>query len=142
MNAPLLQNIDELETKLRESEVEKYVLQKKVRLAEENVGAATRKSVDEINMLKQQLDSLRNSNSTAQEKIKRMRGLVVDCYFDELLFSEYDELNEQHSKVKSLFQSVEAKLLAEIEELKESVTKKVVPFNSLISICCLGQGDI
>lgn len=75
LNAPLLTNIDELETKLRETETEKYVLQKKVRLAEENVSAATRKSADEIKMLKQQLDSLRNSNALAQEKIQRMKRL-------------------------------------------------------------------
>jgi hypothetical protein len=73
VNAPLLANIDELENKLRESEAEKYVLQKKIRLAEENVEAASRKSADEVSMLKQQLDSLRTSNASAQEKIRRMK---------------------------------------------------------------------
>lgn len=85
MNAPLLANIDELENKLRESEAEKYVLQKKIRLAEENVGVATRKSADEINMLKQQLDSLRNSNSSAQEKIRRMKRFAFCYYLTSLL---------------------------------------------------------
>jgi predicted RNase H-like nuclease (RuvC/YqgF family) len=68
-----LANIDDLESKLRESEAEKYVLQKKVRFAEENVEAATKKSSDEVNSLKQQLTSLRNSNATAQEKIKQLK---------------------------------------------------------------------
>jgi hypothetical protein len=71
-----LANIDELETKLRESEAEKYVLQKKIKLAEENAAVSVRKSVDEINMMKQQLESLRNSNASAQEKIRRMKTYV------------------------------------------------------------------
>lgn len=73
VNAPLLANIEELESKLRESEAEKYVLQKKIRQAEENVEVATRKSADEISMLKQQLDSLRNSNALSQEKVRRIK---------------------------------------------------------------------
>jgi hypothetical protein len=41
-----------------------------------------------------------------------------------LMFSEYDELNEQHTKVNGLFQSVESKLLTEVAELNELITKK------------------
>lgn len=93
VNAPLLADIEELEGKLRESEAEKYVLQKKIRLTEESVESVTRRSSEEVNMLKQQLESLRNSNSSAQDKIKRMK-------------SDYDELNEQHRKTNGLFQSV------------------------------------
>ncbi|KAI6177459.1 Non-specific serine/threonine protein kinase [Aphelenchoides bicaudatus] len=111
LNAPLLANIEELESKLRESEAEKYVLQKKIRLTEENITETTRKSNDEINVLKQQLESLRNSNARSQEKIQRMK-------------SDYDELSEKHKKVESLFQSVESKLLAETAELKELISKK------------------
>lgn len=76
VNAPLLANIEELESKLRESEAEKYVLQKKIRLTEENIAETTRKSNDEINVLKQQLESLRNSNARSQEKVQRMKKFV------------------------------------------------------------------
>jgi translation initiation factor 2B subunit (eIF-2B alpha/beta/delta family) len=116
---------------LRESEAEKYVLQKKIRLAEENAEASTRKLTDEVSMLKQQLDSLRNSNASSQEKIRRLKRFVlsfstfVSNFYCNVKFSEYDELNEKHSKSNGLFQSVESKLLAETADLKETITKKV-----------------
>ncbi|KAI6218476.1 TMF-TATA-bd domain-containing protein [Aphelenchoides besseyi] len=110
-NAPLLSTIDELENKLRDNEAEKYVLQKKIRFAEENAEATSKKSVDEINNLKQQLTTLRNSNTTAQEKIRRIK-------------SDYDELQDRHNKSKELLASVESSLLSEITALKEAVNKK------------------
>lgn len=85
-NAPLLANIDELENKLRENEAEKYVLQKKIRFAEENAEAAVKKSADEIANLKQQLATLRTSNTSAQEKTRRLKAYVQSFFSTVSLF--------------------------------------------------------
>lgn len=80
-NAPLLANIEDLERKLRDCEAEKYVVQKKLRYATEAAETARKQSTDELTSLRQQLETMRTTNASMQERLTGMQRCVLLCSY-------------------------------------------------------------
>ncbi|CAD5221654.1 unnamed protein product [Bursaphelenchus xylophilus] len=110
-NAPLHARIEELEAELKESHSSKYVIQKKLRFADENIENLKKKMTDEITILKQQLTSLRRQNKEFEDKVCELQR-------------EKSDLIEEISNLKTLSNSMETDLLEEINGLKNQLYKK------------------
>ncbi|CAD5215706.1 unnamed protein product [Bursaphelenchus okinawaensis] len=108
---PLHTRIEELESEVKEANSAKYVIQKKLRFAEENLENTRTKANEEAALYKQQLNSLRLQNKEHLDKIRELE-------------KQNNELLTEISNQKTLSNVMESDLLSEINQFKELVHKK------------------